>query len=68
MKDVETVAHAIGMYGPNMAGVEGEDWKRHRKANQRAFNEVGAPGDVVVQKSQLILSRIEKYPAGMGRD
>ncbi|KAB5592842.1 Cytochrome P450 family protein [Ceratobasidium theobromae] len=39
MKDVETVAHAIGMYGPNMAGVEGEDWKRHRKANQRAFNE-----------------------------
>lgn len=39
MKDVVTFAGAIGMYGPNMASVEGEDWKRHRKANQRAFNE-----------------------------
>ena len=39
-KDVEMVTDVIGMYGHSIACTEGDDWKRHRKETQRAFNEV----------------------------
>ncbi|KAJ1311451.1 hypothetical protein OPQ81_009940 [Rhizoctonia solani] len=38
-KDVEHIGQFIGIYGRNLVIVEGEDWKRHRKETQRAFNE-----------------------------
>ncbi|KAJ1305795.1 hypothetical protein OPQ81_010525 [Rhizoctonia solani] len=38
-KDVEMVGEVVGIYGHNLASVEGDDWKRHRKETQRAFNE-----------------------------
>ncbi|CAE6434477.1 unnamed protein product [Rhizoctonia solani] len=38
-KDLEKVEEVIGMYGHSLASVEGDDWKRHRKETQRAFNE-----------------------------
>ncbi|CAE6467474.1 unnamed protein product, partial [Rhizoctonia solani] len=38
-KDLEKVGEVVGMYGHNLASVEGDDWKRHRRETQRAFNE-----------------------------
>ncbi|CUA70459.1 hypothetical protein RSOLAG22IIIB_04197 [Rhizoctonia solani] len=38
-KDVKMVGQVVGIYGDNIASTEGEDWKRHRKETQRAFNE-----------------------------
>ncbi|CAE6480258.1 unnamed protein product [Rhizoctonia solani] len=38
-KDVKMVGEVVGIYGHNLASVEGDDWKRHRKEAQRAFNE-----------------------------
>ncbi|CAE6474193.1 unnamed protein product [Rhizoctonia solani] len=39
MKDADMVEEVVGMFGHNLATVEGDDWKRHRKETQRAFNE-----------------------------
>ncbi|EUC54929.1 cytochrome P450 family protein [Rhizoctonia solani AG-3 Rhs1AP] len=38
-KDVKMVGEVVGIYGHNIASTEGDDWKRHRKETQRAFNE-----------------------------
>ncbi|KAJ7100094.1 cytochrome P450 [Mycena belliarum] len=37
-KDVEAY-EALNIYGPNMVGTEGADWKRHRRVANPAFNE-----------------------------
>ncbi|KAB8231704.1 uncharacterized protein BDW43DRAFT_282131 [Aspergillus alliaceus] len=30
----------MNTFGRNLASTEGDDWKRHRKLNTRAFNEM----------------------------
>ncbi|KAJ7774471.1 cytochrome P450 [Mycena maculata] len=37
-KDVEAY-EALNIYGPNMVGTEGTDWRRHRRVANPAFNE-----------------------------
>ncbi|RDB30006.1 hypothetical protein Hypma_014135 [Hypsizygus marmoreus] len=37
-KDVEAY-ETLNIYGPNMVGTEGSDWKRHRSVANSAFNE-----------------------------
>lgn len=37
----------LNIYGDNLVGTEGSDWKRHRAVAKPAFNEVPSPGVMV---------------------
>ncbi|KAK7044834.1 cytochrome P450 [Favolaschia claudopus] len=39
-KDIDAYG-ALNFYGQNLIGVEGSDWRRHRKVAKSAFNETG---------------------------